>query len=159
MVAGQRGNYPAAFEAGRRALELLPEGSKHLANAHINLMIASMATRDFAAAFEHGWRGYDSAIDAETRATVVSNLASLALRRGRFTAARRGFIAALGMSQLERIALPALGGLALISAATRDTSELRRVTSAIERASATASSSLRTRQCPLRARAGVAGDR
>jgi tetratricopeptide (TPR) repeat protein len=140
VVAGQRGNYPAVFEAGRSALALLPANSQYAANAHNDLMIAAMVTRDFAAAFEHGWRGYDaSANNVERRAMIIANLGSIALRRGRFTAARRGFIAALGLSQLERITLPALGGLALVSAATNDVPELRRVTTAIERVSATSS--------------------
>jgi hypothetical protein len=99
-------------------------------------MIAAMAMRDFPAAFEHGWKGYDaSANDIERRATMVANLSSLALRKGRFRAARRGCIATLGMTQLERIVLPALGNLALVAAAVDDVRELGRVSSMIDRAS------------------------
>ncbi len=137
VVAGHRGNYPDVIAFAKRSLEVMPSDSEHVADAHMNLMIAFMATRDSAAAFEHGWRGYDAASrDVERRASMVANLSSLALRNGRTTAARRGFIAALGLTQLERIALPALGGLALVSATTKDVRELRRVSTMIDRASA-----------------------
>ncbi len=139
VVAGQRGNYPAVLAAGKRVLELLPPGSEYVSDAHNDLMIAAMATRDFASAFEHGWRGYDAAgDDVERRATVVSNLSFLALRIGRFTAARRGLVAALGLSQLGRIQIPALGGLALVSSATHNVAELTRVTTMIQRVSTVA---------------------
>jgi tetratricopeptide (TPR) repeat protein len=134
-VAGHRGNYPSVIETATRALTLLPSTSEFVADAHITLMVAAMSLRDFASAFEHGWRGYDAAgADRERRAAMVSNLSFLALRNGRFTAARRGLIATLGMSQIDRIQLPALGGLALVSAATRNVVELGRVASMIERA-------------------------
>ena len=136
-LAGNRGNYPQVAENAQRALAMLPVGSEYIADAHTTLMVAMMATRDFASAFEHGWRGYDSAAnDIERRAGVIANLSSLALRRGRFVAARRGFVATLGLTQLERITFPALGGLALVSAATGDKAELQRATDMISRASA-----------------------
>jgi hypothetical protein len=134
-VAGHRGNYPSVIESGKRALALLDSESPFVADAHIALMVAAMSTNDMSAAFEHGWRGYDaSREDIERRATMVSNLAFLALRNGRFVAARRGLIATLSMSQLDRIQLPALGGLALVSAATRNVAELERVARMIDRA-------------------------
>jgi tetratricopeptide (TPR) repeat protein len=135
-VHGHRGNYPAVFEAGRRALELLPPTSEYVALAHNDLMIAAMATRDFPTAFEHGWKGYDAANDVERRASMIGNLSSLALRRGRFAAARRGFVATLGLSKLDRMQLPVLGGLALVSAATGDISELHRVAVTLEQIAA-----------------------
>jgi tetratricopeptide (TPR) repeat protein len=139
-LAGHQGNYPSVMSKARSALDMLPQASEFIADAHTALMIAAMATRDFPAAFEHGWRGYDAAArDQERRASMVANLSSLALRRGRFVAARRGFIATLGLSQLERIALPTLGGLALVSSATQDLRELRRVAAMIERASVSSS--------------------
>jgi tetratricopeptide (TPR) repeat protein len=135
VVAGQRGDYPTVRKFGSRALELLPEKSPMVANAHNNLMVAALSADDFGAAFDHGWRGYDaSAHDVEMRATLIGNLSSLALRRGRFTAARRGFLATLGLSQIERIAVPVLGSLALVSAATRNEVELQRVSGMIDRA-------------------------
>ena len=139
-LAGHRGNYPEVIALATRSLQLLPEKSEYVADGHIALMVASMATRDFPAAFEHGWKGYDaSANDIERRATMVGNLSSLALRRGRFVAARRGCIATLGLSQIERIVIPTLGNLALISAATNDTRELLRVATMIDRASVSSS--------------------
>lgn len=137
VVAGQRGDYPSVRTWGARALELLPANSPYIGNAHNDLMIAAMAANDFASAFDHGWRGYDAvADDAEARATMISNLAFLALRTGRFSAARRGLLAAIGQATTDRISVPALGGLALVSAANRDSAELGRVERLIERASA-----------------------
>lgn len=139
VVAGQRGNYPDVLRLGQRALGTMPPNSEHAAGAHNGLMIAAMATGNYPLAFEHGWRGYDAAgSDPERRATMISNLAFLALRRARFTAARRGLLAALGQSKLERIQLPALGGLALVCAATRDVPELKRVAAKIDTSYASA---------------------
>lgn len=139
-LAGNRGNYPEVISRAHRALELLPSQSAYVADAHTTLMVATMATNDFASAFEHGWRGYDAAkSDTERRAGMIANLASLALRSGRFNAARRGFMSALGLTQLDRIQLPALGGLALVSAGTKNAPELRQVAARIERAAATSS--------------------
>jgi tetratricopeptide (TPR) repeat protein len=133
VVAGHRGNYPEVLTHGRRALELLPAGSEYAANAHNDLMIAAMVTRDFPAAFEHGWKGYDAAgADAESKASMIINLSSLAMRTGRPTAARRGFLAAFAMTRIHHRQLPALGGLALASATLGDAAELRRIADKIE---------------------------
>jgi tetratricopeptide (TPR) repeat protein len=138
-VAGHRGNYPTVKELANKALALLPSDSQYCADSYMPLMIAAMAARDFAAAFEYGWRGYDAAgDDVERRASMVSNLSSLALRTGRFTAARKGLLAALGLSSLPRIQWPTLGSLALVSAATRNVGELQRVTDMINRSIAVA---------------------
>lgn len=137
-LAGHRGNYPEVIALASKSLELLPAMSEFIADGHTNLMIAHMATGDFATAFEHGWRGYDaSATDTDRRASTVSNLSFLALRKGRLIAARRGLLATLGLSQLARIQIPALGGLALVSAAAKDSNELRRVAAMLYRASET----------------------
>ncbi len=137
-LAGQKGNYPLVVELATRALEILPEESEYVADAHITLMASTSSMGQFATAFEHGWRGYDAAAqDTERRASVVSNLSTLALRTGRFTAARRGFIATLSLTQAERIVLPTLSGLSLTNAATRDHAELAVVAERIELRSAT----------------------
>ena len=134
---GHRGNYPAVIACSKRALDLLTPTSEYRALAHNDLMIAAMAAKDFRLAFEHGWKAFDAAAsDAERRAAAVSNLASLALRTGRFAEARRGYLCVLGMTELERIVLPTLGGLSLLSAATRDVAELRRVAATIKLRSA-----------------------
>jgi tetratricopeptide (TPR) repeat protein len=136
-LAGHRGNYPEVIALATRSLEVLPETSEYVADSHISLMVASMSLRDFSTAFEHGWKGYDAAANnIERRAAMVANLSSLALRRGRLRAARRGCIATLGLTQLERIVLPVLGNLSLVAAASNDVNELGRVGSMIERASA-----------------------
>ncbi|HEY5550930.1 MAG TPA: tetratricopeptide repeat protein [Opitutaceae bacterium] len=137
VVAGQRGNYPDVLARGRTALELLPQDSPFRANAHNDLMIAAMVTRDFPSAFEHGWKGYDAAdADDEKRAAMINNLSSLALRTGRLKAARRGFLAAFALTKVAHQQLPALGGLALVCATTRNVRELGRVAATIDRVAA-----------------------
>jgi tetratricopeptide (TPR) repeat protein len=90
IVAGQRGNYPEVRTAAARALKLVPADSPLAADAHNDLMIAAMAAREFPAAFDHGWKGYDAAgADDTRRASMIINLSSLALRTGRLVAARR----------------------------------------------------------------------
>jgi tetratricopeptide (TPR) repeat protein len=138
IVAGQRGNYPAVRDAATRALALVPANSPLAADAHNDLMIAAMAAKDFTEALEHGWRGYDAAAgNGERRAGAVTNLASLALRMGRLQAARKGFLASLNLSSLERIQLPTLSGLALVSAAALNTRDIERVAATVARISAT----------------------
>jgi tetratricopeptide (TPR) repeat protein len=141
IVAGQRGNYPTVRETAGRALALVPERSSIAADAHNDLMIAAMAAGEFTEALEHGWRGYDAVVDSERRATMINNLSSLAFRKARFTAARRGFLAAYALTKVAHQQLPALGGLALVCAATENRAELNRVASTI--AQVTASTPLR----------------
>jgi tetratricopeptide (TPR) repeat protein len=92
-----------------------------------------MAAGEYTEALEHGWRGYDAVSDAERRATMINNLSSLAFRTGRCTAARRGFLAAYALTKVAHQQLPALGGLALVCAASKDRAELGRVASTVER--------------------------
>jgi tetratricopeptide (TPR) repeat protein len=137
IVAGQRGNYPEVLKLGNRALEILPPNSPHVGDAHNDLMVAASVTRDFEAAFDHGWRAYDASADASRRAGMIVNLSMLALRTGRTRAARRGFIAAMGLTQVERVQLSALGGLALASASSHDANELSRINGIVERRATT----------------------
>jgi tetratricopeptide (TPR) repeat protein len=133
VLAGQQGNYPKAIDQGKGALAIFPEKSEYVADAHITLLAAYSSTSQFPAALEHGWRGFDAAADdAERRASLVSNLSSVALRMGRLHAARRGFFATLGMCELDRIVLPTLGGLAMANAASGDHTELALVAQRIE---------------------------
>lgn len=138
IVAGHRCNYPAVRAAATRALALVPANSPIAADAHNDLMIAAMAGRDFGQAFDHGWRGYDAAgDDATRRASLIINLASLALRTGRLRAARKGFLAAYALTTMPQRQLPALGGLALIAGAEQNREELARVALAIDRKAST----------------------
>lgn len=138
VVAGQRGNYPVVRATAARALTLVPANSPLASDAHNDLMIAAMAARDFATAFEHGWRGYDAAADDHVRrASMIINLSGLALRTGRLVAARRGFLAALGITDMQQRQLPALGGLALVAGAKGDRAELSRVAATIDRVTKT----------------------
>ena len=134
VVAGHRGNYPDVISLAKRALAALPPTSDYVFDSHATLMVAAMSTRDFSSAFQHGWRAYDIAgANTERRATATENLASLALRSGHLGAARKGFMATLGLAPTPRVQLPALGGLAMTCAASSDVLELRRVADAIAR--------------------------
>ncbi|HYV96548.1 MAG TPA: hypothetical protein VE967_03740 [Gemmatimonadaceae bacterium] len=134
VVIGHRGNYPEVVRLNTLALQTFPEGSRSCYMAHGNLMIAAKAMNDFPSAFEHGWRGYDSAgDDMERRATIIANLSALAFRLGRFKASRRGCLASLSLTTVARIQIPVLANLALIAGATNDLAELGRITSMIDR--------------------------
>jgi tetratricopeptide (TPR) repeat protein len=138
IVAGQRGNYPEVRTAAARALKLVPADSPLAADAHNDLMIAAMAAHEFPAAFDHGWKGYDAAgADDTRRASMIINLSSLALRTGRLVAARRGFLAALGLTEMPQRQLPALGGLAMVAGAQQDRAELARVAATVDRVTRT----------------------
>jgi tetratricopeptide (TPR) repeat protein len=129
----QQGNVARALKTVTKAFALLPTDSPYIVDAHLTMMEAQAAQGAFGAAFEHGWRGYDAAAhDAERRASVLSDLATLAFRLGHLRAARRGFIAVLGLAEAERIVLPSLAGLAMLDALTKDVEELRVVAHRIE---------------------------
>ncbi len=132
-LAAQQGNVPRALKTAQKAIKILPLDSSYIADAHITMMAAHSKQGNVGSALEHGWHAYDeSAQDRDRRASVIGNLATLAFRMGRVTAARRGYVAALGLSEAERIVLPSLAGLALLSAITRDLDELRVVAHRIE---------------------------
>lgn len=133
VVAGHRGNYPEVITLAKRALSMLPANSEFAGPVFADLTIASGKLGDFAAALDYGWKGFDAATDAERKASMVVNLASLALRMGRCRAALKGFGAGLSMTALERIQFPALGGLALACAAQHDANELQRVAAQVDR--------------------------
>ncbi|AHG92533.1 Tetratricopeptide repeat-containing protein (plasmid) [Gemmatirosa kalamazoonensis] len=121
VVHGQRGNYPAARDAYRRALAAAPAGSPIARGAHHGLMLAATAAEDYDAAFEHGWQAFVHAHDdAEGRAEMLINLARLCRKVGEYAAALRAFQASLGLTTVRRLQLPALGGAVLAASALGD---------------------------------------
>jgi tetratricopeptide (TPR) repeat protein len=136
-LCAQQGNFPDALTKATKALDTFPPDSAYVPDAYLSLMAATSSLGDYQQAFDYGWRGYDACdTDADRRASVIANLATLALRLGRPAAARRGYLAVLGLSQVERVVLPSLSGLALVNAAMNDVDELRIVAHRLELRSA-----------------------
>lgn len=116
-VFGQRGNYPAARAAYRRALDVAPTGSMHAAGAHHGLMLAALAAEDHDAAFEHGWRAFEGARgDRERRSETLINLGTLCRAVGHDDVAYRTFCAGLALATTSRLRVAALRGAALVAA-------------------------------------------
>jgi tetratricopeptide (TPR) repeat protein len=120
IVARLRGNYPevrkwgarAAHEADRVGLAALGSLAYH------SLMVSAAVGRDLNGALVYGWRAYQNAIgDASKEAEALLNLSQFLLECEQPEAALRGFAATLDRSPSARLALPALGGMALAAAA------------------------------------------
>jgi tetratricopeptide (TPR) repeat protein len=123
IVARLRGNYPevrkwaarAAHEADRAGLATLGTLAYH------SLMVNAAVTGDSNGALVYGWHAYQCVVgDAAREAEALLNLSELLLRAGRPEVAAHGFAATLVRNPGARIALPALGGLALASSALGD---------------------------------------
>ena len=123
ILAQLRGNYPQVRRWSSRAMAAaerhgLPEVG---ALAHQVAMSAASVAGDLSAALVHGWSAFRGvAGDPEREADVLLNLSELLLRAGRPENAAHGFASVLVRKPSGRIALPALGGLALACAACSD---------------------------------------
>ena len=123
IVAQLRGNYPdvrkwgarAAHEAERAGLTVLGSLAYHC------LMVSAAVGGDLNAALVYGWRAYEGAIgDTAREAGALLHLSQCLLECGQPDAAVPGFVATLDRQPISRIALPALGGLAVAAAAIGD---------------------------------------
>lgn len=82
--------------------------------AYQGLMLVSAKARDFDAALVHGWTAYGfSAGDPTAGDDLLTNLGQLLLDSGHPEPAFAAFSSVLSRSQIVRIGLPALGGLAV----------------------------------------------
>ncbi len=128
ILAQLRGNYPQVRRWSSRAMAAaerhgLPEVR---ALAHQVAMTGAAVAGDLSAALVHGWTAFRGAGgDPEREADVLLNLSELLFRAGRPEDAAHGFASALVRNPSGRIALPALGGLALAFAACGDRSGVR----------------------------------
>jgi hypothetical protein len=137
LVARQRGNYPAARSAARRAVEL---GEAHglarlAAIGHQSLMVAAVLAGDLNTALQHSWLAYAHVRgDVVEEAAHLVDTAQLFLDAGHANVASAGFAAELERRIPDRIRLPALGGAALAAARRRDVPTVRRMADAVRRA-------------------------
>jgi tetratricopeptide (TPR) repeat protein len=120
VLARLRGNYPdmrkwsaqAAATADRTGLVELGSLAYH------SLMVSAAVGGDLNAALVYGWRAYQEASgNVAIEAEALHSLSQFLLECGQPEAALRGFAAALERQPAARIALPALGGMALAAAA------------------------------------------
>jgi tetratricopeptide (TPR) repeat protein len=136
IVARLHGNYPevrkwgarAAHEAERAGLTALGSLAYH------SLMVAAAVGGDHNGALVYGWRAYEGAIgDTAREARALLHLSQCLLECGQPAAAIRGFVAALDRQPVARIAFPALGGLAVATAAVGDRAMVLSTKARIER--------------------------
>lgn len=137
VVARQRGNYPAARRAARRAVEV---GEAHglarlAAIGHQSLMVAAVVAGDLNTAVRHSWLAYANVRgDVVEEAAHLVDTAQLFLDGGHADIASAGFAAALERRIPDRIRLPALGGAALAAARQGDRRAVERMAEAVRRA-------------------------
>jgi len=137
VVARQRGNYPAARRAARRAVELgEANGLARLAAiAHQSLMVAAVVGGDLNTALQHSWHAYANVRgDLVEESAHLVDTAQLFLDAGRPDLASAGFAAVLVRQLPDRIRLPALGGAALAAARQGDVHTVRRMAAAVRHA-------------------------
>ena len=96
-------------------------GLRRLArDARMGLMIAAGNARRLDDALVHGWTAYQQSIgDVLDEAEVLGNLGQVLLDSGCIEAARASFASVVSRELPARMLLPALGGLALASAASQ----------------------------------------
>lgn len=120
-LAQMRGNYPEVFRYSRRAARLADRaGMVQLARAaHNGLMIAAGVAQRFDEALVHGWKVYQASRgDPIHEGEGLQNLGQALLDSGHVDEARAAFASVVSRELPARIMLPALGSLALASAAT-----------------------------------------
>jgi tetratricopeptide (TPR) repeat protein len=119
VIYGQRGNFPAARAAYKRALALAPARSPIAAGAHHGLMLAALAAGDLEDALGHAWRAFaDAGDDADRRSEALCNLGGLCRRTGEHDAALHAFRAGLALTTNPRLRLGTLRNAALSAAQT-----------------------------------------
>ena len=137
VVARQRGNYPAARRAARRAVELGEANgfARLTAIAHQSLMVAAVVAGDLNTALQHSWLAYANVRgDLVEEAAHLVDTAQLFLDAGHADLASAGFAAALERQLPDRIRLPALGGAALAASRQGDVHTVRQMADAVRHA-------------------------
>lgn len=121
-LSQKREDFAAVQRFARRAARLAErEGLRKLAReAHSGLMVAAGIDNRFDDALVHGWTVYQLSLgDAVEESGVLGNLGQVLLDAGFNEASRSVFAAVVSRSLPANVMLPALGGLALASAASR----------------------------------------
>jgi hypothetical protein len=131
-----RGNYPEQMRYSRRAAQLADRLELRFLSrvAHSGLMITAGALHHFEDALHHARIVYRASLgDPIREGETLQNIGNLLLEAGHSAVAVAVFVRVLNRSLPMRILLPALGGLALASAAQRDLVRVRWVQSELAR--------------------------
>ena len=135
-LAQMRGNYPQQMRYSRRAArhaerEELPLLSRL---AHFGLMITAGAQHRFEDAFRHARIAYQYSIgDPVREGEILQNIGQLLLEAGYVALAERAFTSVLRRHLPLRIALPALGSVAIVAARRGDAARVGWVHAELER--------------------------
>lgn len=119
-LAQMRGNFPEVRRHARRASRLADQEGMHALSrtAHFARLVAASADRRFDEALIEGWRVYQLSVgDAIDEAGALQNIGQVLLDAGHAGVAEIAFSAVCARPLPARILLPALGGLAMASAA------------------------------------------
>jgi tetratricopeptide (TPR) repeat protein len=130
VVARLRGNYPEVRKwAARGAHEAERAGLTALASlAYHNLMISAAVAGDLNGALVYGWRAFEHALgDSAREADMLANISQYLLVSGHPDVAIHGFAATLARCPTARVALPALGGMALAACALGNADRVRAI--------------------------------
>jgi len=121
-LSQMRGEHEEMHRCARRAARLAERDglSKLAREAHSGLMIVASLNGRFDDALVHGWTVYQLSIgDPVDEGGVLGNLGQVLLNSGYIDAARAAFASVVSRELPARIIVPALGGLALASAASK----------------------------------------
>jgi tetratricopeptide (TPR) repeat protein len=119
-LAQMRGNFPEMRRYAHRAIRLADrENMRALSRtAHFGLLVAASAGRQFDEALTEGWKVYSLSLgDPIDEAGALQNIGQVLLESGHSAAAESAFSAVCARPLPAKILLPALGGLAMASAA------------------------------------------
>jgi tetratricopeptide (TPR) repeat protein len=119
-LAQMRGNYPEVQRYARRAARLADRDDMRALSrtAHYGLLVAAAVERRFDDALIEGWKVYElSSGDSIDEAGALQNLGQVLLDSGHAAVGEIAFSAVCARPLPARILLPALGGLAIASAA------------------------------------------
>lgn len=123
LVQDMRGNFPKAIKHYRQALRYAVTGGGAWTQAHQGLMSIAVGMDQLGDALEHGWAVYDANdTDSETRASVLSELALVALKAGFPGPARQGWTHTLTISDTPRVRVLVWAGIARAAARMADNS-------------------------------------
>jgi tetratricopeptide (TPR) repeat protein len=120
-LSHMQGDYAAMHRYARRAARLAERDgfSKLAREAHSGLMVVAGLDGRFDDALVHGWTFYQLSIgDPVDESAVLGQLGQVLLDSGHIDAARAAFASVVSRELPARVILPALGGLALASAAS-----------------------------------------
>ena len=118
-IAQIRGNVPEFHQRSERSIRIAEEhGLTVLARrAHAGLTVTFAKRGQFDAALVSAWRAFElSGDDPELQAEALQNLGQLMLVSGHLALARSSFAAIVARPVVARMLIPALGGLASVSA-------------------------------------------